>query len=182
MTAQSILAQARAAGLVLRPNGDNIGIRPAARLSPELREAIAACKTEVLRLLREKRQAEISTAYAEAFSRLSNTYGGDLVGTQWERITSEHPALARAIATSEAACDAAALDYQRGTAPDSGPFLTCLQTWKTARAEAIAVVTSNTCGDCGKRAVVLVTTDYGARYCPRRLRPDPLNRKGAPRA
>ena len=33
------------------------------------------------------------------------------------------------------------------------------------------------CDDCGAHAVVLLVTDYGARYCRRRLRPEPLNAK-----
>jgi len=70
VTAQSILVQAEAAGLTLRPNGDNIGIKPVARLTPELKQAIAACKPEVLALLRTRRQEEISRAWAAAYGRL----------------------------------------------------------------------------------------------------------------
>jgi hypothetical protein len=175
VTAQSILAQAEAAGLTLRPNGDNIGIKPVARLTPELKQAITACKPEVLALLRTRRQAEVSTAFAESFARLGNLYDGDLVGSLWARIVAQHPALAHVVDVAEQAADTAALAYQSGTAAGSSQFLIAMAAWEARWAEAIAAITSRACSDCGRTdATIMVTTDTG-RFCRACLRPEPLN-------
>jgi hypothetical protein len=144
----------------------------------ELREAIREHKTELVSLLRSQRQAEVSAAFADVFARLGNLYAGDLVGTLWACIVGEHPALARSIDSAEAASDAAAVAYQSGTVADSSQFLTCLSTWETAWAEAIAAITSRACSDCGRTdATIMVTTDTG-RFCRRCLQPEPLHPKG----
>jgi len=179
MTAQSVLLQAAAAGLVLRPNGDNIGIKPVARLTPELKAAMVANKQEVLDLLRAGRVAEVRAFYSQAFGRLSALYPDSLIGDLWPSIVAQHPSLARAIDVAEQAADLAALGYQSGTAVDSSAFLACLKTWESAWREAIGAITASTdrCTDCGARAVVLVGVDYdpSLRYCRRCLRPTPLN-------
>jgi hypothetical protein len=36
---------------------------------------------------------------------------------------------------------------------------------------------SNVCDDCGRAAVVMVCTDYGAKFCRSCLRPEPTNTK-----
>lgn len=172
MTAQSILVQAEAAGLTLRPNGDNIGIKPVARLTPELKAALVEHKAAVLAALRAQRQVEVSTAYSATFSRLSITYDGDLVGTLWARIVNQHPALAHVVDVAEQAADLAALAFQQGSAADSSQFLACLSTWERAWAETIEAVTGDRCSDCGKRAT---------KFCRACLRPSPIG-KGAPHA
>lgn len=186
MTAQSVLLQAQAAGLVLRPNGDNIGIKPVARLTPELKAALVEHKTAVLAALRDGRQAEVSTGFAQAFARLGNLYDGDLLGSLWARIVAEHPALGHAIDVAEKAADLAALAYQTGDTPDAGPFLAALATWEARWREAIEAVTASTdrCSDCGARALVLVGVDYdpALRYCPRCLRPAPIGTPAKGRA
>jgi hypothetical protein len=172
-------------GLRLSPVGDGVRVDGPKDARAELREAIREHKTELVSLLRAQRQAEVSGAYSEAFTRLGALYDGDLVGSLWERITTEHPALASAINTAEAASDAAAVAYQSGTAADSGPFLAALATWERAWAEAIAAVTSRACSDCGRTdATIMVTTDTG-RFCRACLHPSPINsanRRGAPHA
>jgi hypothetical protein len=166
--------------------GDHITLEGPKAARDEVRETIRAVKPEVVTLLRDGRRAEVSTGFAEAFARLGNLYDGDLVGSLWARIVAEHPALASAINTAEAASDAAALSYQSGAAPDAGPFLAALATWEAAWREAIAVVTASTdrCSDCGARALVLVGVDYdpALRYCPRCLRPAPIGTPAKGRA
>jgi hypothetical protein len=181
MTAQSVLLQAAAAGLVLRPNGDNIGIKPVARLTPELKAALVANKAEVLAALRSQRQAEVSAAYSDMFSRISALYPDSMIGNLWPAIVDQQPAQAKGIDVAEQASDLAAVAYQSGSAADSSQFLACLSTWETAWTEAIQAVTGDVCSDCGRRAVVLVSTGYGSKFCRACLRPEPLNRK-APHA
>lgn len=175
MTALSILAQATAAGLTLRPHGEKIRFKPVARLTPELKAALVANKAEVLAALRSQRQAEVSAAYSAAFARLGALYPDALVGTLWARIVNQHPALARAIDTAEAASDAAGLAYQQGAVADSSQFLIAMAAWEARWAEAIAAITSRACSDCGRTdATIMVTTDTG-RFCRACLRPEPLN-------
>lgn len=179
MTALGVLSLCAARGVKLvLENGDRITLEGPQIARDEVRETIRAVKPEVLALLRAQRQAEVSAAFAEAFARLGNLYDGDLVGSLWERITTERPTLARSIDSAEAASDAAAVAYQSGTVADSSQFLTCLSTWETAWTEAIAAVTSRACSDCGRTdATIMVTTDTG-RFCRRCLQPEPLNSKG----
>jgi hypothetical protein len=164
------LAGVRGVSVTLGQGGETIRLHGPREALAELKPEVAAHKPDLLRLLREPRQAEVSRAWADAFARLSNTYGDDLVGSLWEIITTEHPALACAIDTAEVAADGAGLSYQRGDSADVSAFVACLATWEAAWTEAIAVVTSTTCSDCGKAARVLVTTDYGAKFCRRCLR------------
>jgi hypothetical protein len=174
VTALSILAQATAAGLTLRPYGEKIRFKPVENMTAELLAEVREHKQELVTLLRSQRQAEVGAAFAEGFSRLGALYPDALAGTLWERVTTEHPALARSIDTAEAAADGAAVAYQSGTVADSSQFLACLSTWETAWAEAIQAITGGRCSDCGARAVVLVTTDYGPKYCRACLRPEPI--------
>jgi hypothetical protein len=174
MTAHSVLLQAGAAGLQLRPHGDRICIRPLANLTPELKAAMVEHKQEVLDLLRAGREAEVRAFFSQAFARLSALYPDTLLGNLWPSIVAQHPGLARGIDCAEQAADAAALAYQSGDAPDAGPFLACLKTWETAWREAIEAVTSHACSDCGRTdATVMVTTDTG-RFCRACLRPEPI--------
>jgi len=181
VTALSILAQARAAGLTLRPAGDKIRFRPVENMTPELLAEVREHRAALLDILRAGRVAEVRAFYAQAFTRLGALYGDDLIGNLWPSIAREHPALGHAIDSAEQAADVAALAYQQGTTPDAGPFLAALAEWEGRWREAIAAVTGDTCSDCGRRATVLVSTDYGSKFCPRCLRPKPLNRK-APHA
>jgi ribosomal protein S14 len=185
VTALSILAQATAAGLTLRPCGDKIRFKPAARLTPELKAAMVENKQEVLDLLRAGRVAEIRAFYGQAFVRLSGMYPDSLLGDLWLIVSREHPSLATSIERAEYAADASALAFQRGDDVDSSAFLAYLRTWEAAWREAIALVTASTdrCSDCGRTdATIMVTTDTG-RFCRRCLRPAPLNSppKGARR-
>jgi plasmid stabilization system protein ParE len=182
MTALGVLSLCAARGVKLvLEGGDHITLEGPQAARDEVREVVRAIKPEVVTLLRDGRRAEVSTGFAQAFARLGNLYDGDLVGSLWARITTEHPALGHAIDTAEQAADVAAVAYQSGDAPDAGPFLACLASWERAWAEAIAAVTPHACSDCGRTdATVMVTTDTG-RFCRRCLRPVPLNRK-APHA
>jgi hypothetical protein len=141
----------------------------------ELRETIREHKKELASLLRAGREAEVRAFYSQAFTRLGAMYPDSMIGDLWPSIARECPALALAINTAEAASDAAGLAYQSGDAPDAGPFLAALARWERAWAEAIAALTGDTCSDCGARAVVLVSTDYGPKFCRACLRPAPLN-------
>ena len=178
MTAASILAQATAAGLTLRPCGDKIRFRPAENMTAELLAEVREHRAALLDILRAGRVAEVRAFYSQAFGRLGALYPDSMIGDLWPSIAREHPALASAINTAEAVSDAAASSYQQGTTADSSAFLTCLSTWERAWAEAIAAVTSSTdrCSDCGRRAVVLVGVDYdpALRYCRACLRPAPI--------
>ena len=52
MTPEALLHHARAAGLVLTPEGDRLRVRPSERLTPTLRAALLAHKPAVVALLR----------------------------------------------------------------------------------------------------------------------------------
>jgi hypothetical protein len=184
MTALSVLTQARAAGLTLRPAGDRIRFKPVENMTPELLAEVREHKGELLDLLRAGRVAEVRAFYSQAFGRLGALYPDSMIGNLWPAIVDQHPDLARAIDTAEAASDAAGLAYQQGAAVDSSAFLACLSTWETAWREAIAALTASpdTCSDCGKRATVLVTTDYGPKYCRACLRPAPIGTPAKGRA
>ncbi|MGB8293883.1 MAG: hypothetical protein WCG85_00500 [Polyangia bacterium] len=175
MTAASIITLCASRGLRLSPAGDGVRVDGPKEARAELRETIREHKTELVSLLRAQRQAEVSTAYAEAFARLGNMYDGDLVGSLWARIVDQHPTLARAIDVADQAADLAALTYQSGGAADSSAFVACLASWERAWAEAIAAITSRACSDCGRTdATVMVTTDTG-RFCRACLHPSPIN-------
>ena len=178
MTATSVLALCVSRGLRLAPLGEGVRINGPKPVRDELRETIREHKTELVSLLRAGRVAEVSAFYSQAFGRLSALYPDDLIGNLWPAIARGHPTLASAINTAEAASDAATLAYQQGTTPDAGPFLAALAEWEGRWRTAIAALTGDTCGDCGARAVVLVTTDYGCKFCRACLRPAPLNPKG----
>jgi hypothetical protein len=184
MTALGVLSLCAARGVKLvLEGGDRITLEGPQAARDEVRETIRSVKPEVLTLLRSQRQAEVSAAFAEAFGRISVLYPDLLAGTLWKRVTTEHPALARAIDVAEQAADAAALAYQQGEAPDSSAFLACLVGWEARWREAIDAVTGDACSDCGRRSVVLVGVDYSAaKFCRACLRPEPLDmRKGARR-
>lgn len=51
MTPAQTLAKCRQAGLSLRPHGDQLGVSPADKLTPELRQALRTHKAELLALL-----------------------------------------------------------------------------------------------------------------------------------
>ena len=174
MNAAALLTLCASRGLRLSPAGDGVRVVGPKDARAELREPIRQHKQELVTLLRGQRQAEVSAAFAESFARLGNLYDGDLVGSLWARIVAQHPALAHVVDVAEQAADTAALAYQSGTAVDSSAFLACLSTWESAWGEAIAAITGDTCSDCGKRSVVLVTTDYGPKYCRACLRPEPI--------
>ena len=180
MTALGILAQARAAGLTLRPAGDKIRFKPVGNMTPELLAEVREHKGELLDLLRAGREAEVRAFYSQAFGRLGALYPDSLLGNLWPTIVAEQPYLARGIDTAEAASDRAALDYQSGTAPDATAFLSCLREWESRWREGIEAVTASPdrCSDCGRTdATVMVTTDTG-RYCRHCLRPAPIGQKG----
>jgi len=181
MTALSILAQARAAGLTLRPYGDKIRFKPVENMTAELLAEVREHKAALVDLLRAGRVAEVHALFAQAFTRLSALYPDTLLGNLWPSIVAQHPTLAKGIDMAEQASDLAAVAYQSGSAADSSQFLACLSTWETAWTEAIQAVTGDVCSDCGRRAVVLVSTGYGSKFCRACLRPEPLNRK-APHA
>jgi hypothetical protein len=174
LTAASIIALCASRGLRLSPAGDGVRLVGPKDARAELREAIREHKAELVSLLRSQRQAEVSAAFAHSFARLGALYPDSMIGDLWPSITRECPALARAVDVAEQAADLAAVAYQSGDAPDAGQFLACLSSWERAWAEAIAAVTGDTCSDCGRRAVVLVSTDYGPKYCRACLRPAPL--------
>jgi hypothetical protein len=178
----AVLARAAALGVTVNLRGpDSIGIGGPKESRPEILAAVKAAKPELLALLRAGRQAEVAAFYSQAFTRLGALYGDALVGNLWPSIVAQHPALAEAINTTEAASDAAAIAYQQGNAADSSQFMAALQSWECAWRTAIEALTSRACTDCGRTdATILVTTATG-RFCRRCLHPEPLNRK-APHA
>jgi hypothetical protein len=56
LTPAAILAAAREAGVTLTPDGDSIRIRPAGKLTDDLRAALLAAKPEILELLNAPRE------------------------------------------------------------------------------------------------------------------------------
>jgi hypothetical protein len=166
VTAQSILVQAESAGLTLRPAGDNIGIKPVARLTPELKQAIAACKPEVLALLRAQRQEKISQAWAAAYGRLECQFSNGL-----NTSAGIAQPLVNAWNGAEANAEHVSAEYVAGKV-QRADFEAALAAWEGAVTKAMECRAA--CDDCGARAVVLVTTDYGPKYCRRCLRPEPI--------
>jgi hypothetical protein len=146
-------------------------------MTPELLAEVREHRAALLDILRAGRVAEVRAFYGQAFGRLSGLCPGTPLGTLWLIISCEHPPLAASIERAEYAADGAALAFQRGDDVDSSAFLAYLQGWEAAWVEAIEALASNVCSDCGKRAVVLATTDYGCRYCRTCLRPEPLAAK-----
>ena len=123
------------------------------------------------------RQAEVSHAWADAFSRLSALYPDSLAGKLWTEVEATLPDLAGTIDAAERAADVDAFDYQAGRVATPDTFLACLATWEASWREAIAAATARggACDDCRRAdATVMVTTDTG-RYCRRCVRPGRFN-------
>ena len=64
MSPEALLDKARAAGLILKPDGDTLRVRPADRLTPDLRAVLMAHKSALLALLR----AEVRNDLAECIT------------------------------------------------------------------------------------------------------------------
>lgn len=114
MTATSLLANLRARGLALSPQGDGIAIAPRKLLTDADRAAVLSRKAEILSLLAaEKAQALLASAVRREFDAI-DAWTGDLrargVITDLSRyLREEMPDLHRRIASAEAGMDAAVL-------------------------------------------------------------------------
>jgi hypothetical protein len=101
----------------------------------EVRQHFAACKPELLALLKDSRAAVVKSAWAAAFLRLSGLYADNLTGRLWLTTSRCRPTLARAIDEAERAADLAALAYQRGEA-HADAFHAEVTRWESLWAEA----------------------------------------------
>ncbi len=74
MTPAALVAELRARGVVLWPDGEMLRIRPVSRVSPEELQALREAKPEVLRLVTHHATAEV-TPEAEARALLEHLLG-----------------------------------------------------------------------------------------------------------
>jgi hypothetical protein len=172
MTALGVLSLCAARGVkLILEGGDRITLEGPKAARDEVRETIRAVKPEVVTLLRSQRQEEVSRAWAAAYGRLECQFSNGL-----DTSAGIAQPLVNAWNGGETNAEHVSAEYVAGNVQRTD-FEAALAAWEGAVTRAMEC--RATCDDCGKRAVVLVTTDYGARYCPRCLRPEPLNRKGA---
>ena len=167
MTASAIIALCAARGLRLAPAGDGVHVSGPKAIRDELREVVRQHKTELVGLLRAQRQEEVSRVWAAAYGRLECQFGSGLD-------TSDGIAQPVVNAWNDAETDAEHLsaEYVAGKV-QRADFEAALSAWEAAVMRAMEC--RATCSDCGTRAVVLVTTDYGSKFCRACLRPAPLN-------
>lgn len=157
MTPLAVLAEARAAGLSLRPDGEVLRIRPAEQLTPELRAKLQALKPEVLAIL-GARQRQAAAAWAAAYSRLlaCGWPGRDAV----ERLT---PDVLRTIDEAEELAEAATLEHRAGE--DSGRYQGAIARWEEMVRAASRTI-AGLCHDCGRVAsVAAADPTTGERFC-----------------
>jgi len=138
-----------------------------------VRETIRAVKPEVLVLLRGQRQEEVSRAWAAAYGRLECQFSSGL-----ETSDGIAQPVVNAWNDAETNAEHVSAEYVAGKVQRTD-FEAALAAWEGAVTKAMEC--RAICSDCGARAVVLVTTDYGSKFCRACLRPEPLNRK-APHA
>ena len=162
-------------GLRLAPAGDGVRVDGPKDARAELRETIREHKAEILALLRAQRQEELSRAWAAAYGRLECQFSSGL-----ETSDGIAQPVVNAWNDAETNAEQVSAEYVAGKV-QRADFEAALAAWEGAVTKAMGCRT--TCSDCGARAVVLVTTDYGSKFCRRCLRPAPLNSpaKGARR-
>ena len=159
--AQEVVAQARAAGLRLAPNGEKLRVEPAP--PADLRAALSNAKAEILAVLRAERSIEVSLAISAAYDRL-NALG------PWT------PVDVSAQRDLGAALDLSGRSYMQGDGDRKG-FDSALKRWeavlsagRTPRpmaAPAADQVPCAGCRRCGPRSVAFLDFDDGARICGR---------------
>jgi hypothetical protein len=158
VTAVAVLSEARVAGLILRPDGDTLHVRPADRLTPDLRAKLQAIKPEVIELL-TFRQKSAASAWSAAFLRLRpcGWPGREVIG----RI---RPALQREIDTAEAEAEAATTRY-RSCEIESPALAITIERWERLVRKA-AQECGALCHDCGRAApAAAVDSTTGERFC-----------------
>jgi hypothetical protein len=160
-------------GLRLAPAGDGVRVDGPKDARAELRETIREHKAEILALLRAQRQEELSRAWAAAYGRLECQFSSGL-----ETSDGIAQPVVNAWNDAETNAEQVSAEYVAGKV-QRADFEAALAAWEGAVTKAMRC--RATCSDCGARAVVLVTTDYGSKFCRACLRPEPLNRK-APHA
>jgi hypothetical protein len=171
MTALGILSLCAARGVKLvLEGGDRITLEGPQAARDEVRETIREHKAEILALLRAQRQEEVSRAWAAAYGRLECQFSSGLD-------TSAGIAQPVVNAWNDAETDAehVSAEYVAGKVQRTD-FEAALAAWEGTVTKAMEC--RATCDDCGRRSVVLVTTDYGSKFCRACLRPAPLNPKG----
>ena len=173
MTGASIMALCVSRGLRLAPAGDGVRVDGPKDARAELRETIREHKAEILALLRAQRQEELSRAWAAAYGRLECQFSSGL-----ETSDGIAQPVVNAWNDAETNAEQVSAEYVAGKV-QRADFEAALAAWEGAVTKAMRC--RATCSDCGARAVVLVTTDYGSKFCRACLRPEPLNRK-APHA
>jgi len=173
LTGASIMALCVSRGLRLAPAGDGVRVDGPKDARAELRETIREHKAEILALLRAQRQEELSRAWAAAYGRLECQFSSGL-----ETSDGIAQPVVNAWNDAETNAEQVSAEYVAGKV-QRADFEAALAAWEGAVTKAMRC--RATCSDCGARAVVLVTTDYGSKFCRACLRPEPLNRK-APHA
>ena len=92
MRAATLIRECQSLGINLAPNGDKLRVRPAERLTPELRARLLAAKAEVLAELAATPQpwdaAEALRLEAEMYQRVGAIYGaispGHIPSAEWD--------------------------------------------------------------------------------------------------
>jgi hypothetical protein len=163
VTPIAVLAEARAAGLVIRPDGENLHVQPAARLTPELRAKLVAVKPELLEMLKDARQAEIAAAWAASYARIRRC--------EWpgrDVIVRLRPAALRAMDALERDAEIASRSYRAGTG-SAEAFSAALAQWEGAVRDT-ATELNGLCHDCGQQtAAAVADPTTGERFCARCL-------------
>ena len=174
MTPLSLLAQARALGVVLEPEPpDTIRLRgQTAALSSELRARLKAVKPELLALLTEAdaRQLTVADVWAAAYLRIQRA-----PSTAWpmgglDILQRIRPGLFGKLDWAERDAERVSCAHRDGTA-DAETLRLAVARWE-ALALGCAELLTRCCHDCGGESLVaLVDPTDGARYCRRCARP-----------
>jgi hypothetical protein len=158
MTAATVLAEARAAGVALYRDGERLRASPADRLTPGLRARLADVKPEILQLL-AARQHVATRMWSEAFLRLC--------GCGWpgrSTLAGLRPDLLQTIDDAEATAETAADAFCNAeTGPE--PYGDALGAWEALIREAGRILGAF-CYDCGRPVPVAMADPItGERFC-----------------
>jgi hypothetical protein len=151
----ALLAEARARGLALEPDG---------------RGGLVAVKLELLELISSgaARQATAADAWAASYRRLS-VRAADWPSGGFDLLHRLRPGLLREINAAEAEGERAVVAYRDG-ALGAEVFMGALQRWELLIAEA-AVILARVCHDCGREApIAMVAPVDRTRFCPACMR------------
>lgn len=140
MTAVDLLKRVREVGAEVSPDGANLRIRaPQGALSGELRDQLAARKTQILDALRVERIAEASAAWSAGYQRLIEATGRWWPGGGSTLLVQHHPDLAAQVEEAERRAERVTFDYRAGRATKA-EFRIAMAAWERAELTAVDAV------------------------------------------